>query len=76
MDDTVVGLVAKEKSTDFVFVRNISDPVVPFIKENGEVFEDGLRNAFSGQMYSHFGFYSSMNGALLTWAAIAGDTAL
>ena len=76
MDDTVVGLVAKEKNTNFVFVRNISDPVVPFIKKNGEAFEDGLRNAFSGQMYSHFGFYSSMNGALLTWAAIAGDTTL
>jgi nucleoside phosphorylase len=76
MDDTVVGLAAKEKNTDFAFVRNISDPVVPFTKKNGEAFADGLRNAFSGQIYSHFGFYSSMNGALLTWAAIAGDTKL
>ena len=76
MDDTVVGMVAKRMNTDFAVVRNISDPVVPFTKKNGEPFADGLRDAFSGQIYQHFGFYSSMNGAILTWAAIAADTNL
>jgi nucleoside phosphorylase len=76
MDDTVVGIVAKRMNTDCVFVRNISDPVVPFVKKNGEPFAEGLRNSFSGEIYEHFGFYSSMNGAILTWATIAADTNL
>ena len=76
MDDTVVGLVAKRMDTDFVFVRNISDPVVPFTKKDGSAFPEGLRDSFSGKIYEHFGLYSSMNGALLTWATIAGDTCI
>ncbi len=76
MDDTVVGMVAKKMNTDFVFVRNISDPVVPFTKKDGSPFPDGLRNSFSGKIYEHFGMYSSMNGALLTWATIAADSTI
>ncbi len=76
MDDTVVGIVAKRMGVDCVMVRNISDPVVPFVKKDGKPFADGLRNAFSGGIYEHFGFYSSMNGAILTWATIAADNNL
>ncbi|NNF34279.1 MAG: hypothetical protein HKN68_09225 [Saprospiraceae bacterium] len=76
MDDTVIGIVAKSMDTDFVFVRNISDPVVPFKKKDGSPFPDGLRDSFSGKIYEHFGFYSSMNGALLTWATIAAETSI
>lgn len=76
MDDTVIGIVAKRMDTDFIFVRNISDPVVPFTKKDGTAFPDGLRNSFSGKIYEHFGLYSSMNGALLTWATIAADNTI
>jgi hypothetical protein len=76
MDDTVVGIVAKRMGVDCVMVRNISDPVVPFVKKDGKPFAEGLRDGFSGSIYEHFGFYSSMNGAILTWATIAADNNL
>ena len=73
MDDSVIGLVAGEMDTDYVFVRNISDPIVPDKKKDGSPINIKLREGWSGQIYESFGIYSSMNGALLTWATIAGD---
>ena len=76
MDDAVIGYVAGEMGKDYVFVRNISDPIVPTKTQDGADIPTGLREGWSGQVYSHHGFYSSMNGALLTWGTIAGDTSL
>lgn len=76
MDDAVVGYVANEFKTDFVFVRNISDPVVPSVTKSGEGIPVGLRDGWSGEIYQNFGLYTSMNGALITWATIAGDTTI
>ena len=73
MDDAVVGIEAQKCDTDFCFVRNISDPVVPTTTASGEAIPTELRESWSSQIYSHFGFYTSMNGALITWAAIVGD---
>ncbi len=76
MDDAVVGLVAGRCKTDYVFVRNISDPLVPDKTKDGKPIDDHLRDGWSGQIYENFGLYTSMNGALLTWATIAGDPAI
>lgn len=76
MDDAVVGMAAGDLKTDYVFVRNISDPIVPDKTKSGESIPTGLREGWSGEIYQNFGLYTSMNGALLTWATIAGDTSI
>lgn len=73
MDDAVVGYAA-EGLADYVFVRNISDPVVPDKTKDGTPISSKLRGDWSGEIYSNFGIYTSMNGALITWATIAGDS--
>lgn len=73
MDDTVVGHIAQTKDIDFVFFRNISDTVVPDKDHNGKDIPKKVRDDWSGLIYENFGLYTSMNGALLTWATIAGD---
>ena len=75
MDDAVIGYVAGECKTNYVFVRNISDPLVPDKTNDGKPINKELREGWSGQIYENFGLYTSMNGALLTWATIAGDSA-
>ena len=76
MDDALIGLTAGSLGTDYVFIRNISDPIVPTTTRNGDTIPTELREAWSSQIYTRYGFYTSMNGALLTWATIAGDTDL
>ena len=64
----VTGLLG----VDYAFVRNISDPVVASKTTDGEVIPDNVREEWSSLIYKTCGFYSSFNGALTTWAAIAG----
>ncbi len=73
MDDAVIGFAAGKRGVDYVFVRNISDPVVPDTTQAGKTIPTELRETWSGQIYENFGLYTSMNGALITWATIAGD---
>lgn len=75
MDDAVVGLYAGELGVDYVFVRNISDPIVPDKTLDGQPIDPELGQDWSGDIYTNFGIYTSMNGALITWATIAGSTA-
>ncbi len=75
MDDAVVGFAAGEAGANYVFVRNISDPLVPDVTKGGKPINAELRKGWSGQIYKHFGMYTAMNGALLTWATIAGAPA-
>jgi hypothetical protein len=70
MDDAVVGYVADSHDVDFVFVRNISDPVVPFQAMDGSALPPDVRQAWSSEVYEMFGLYTSFNGALATWAAL------
>ena len=72
MDDTVVGHVAKEEKVDFTFVRNISDPIVATYDETGAAIPDDIRDEWSSLIYETCGLYTSFNGALATWACIAG----
>jgi nucleoside phosphorylase len=72
MDDGVVGAVAAQHGVDFVFVRNVSDPLVPDATSGGTAIASDVRDGWSSLVYNSFGIYSSFNGALVTWAMIAG----
>jgi len=72
MDDAVVAYVAESKKVDYAFVRNISDPIVPNQTTSGGEIPESVRSDWSGAIYQNFGIYSSFNGALITWATIAG----
>jgi len=73
MDDAVIGYVAGESGVDFAFVRNISDPLVPTATQAGAAIPDEARDQWSSLIYQQYGLYTSYNGALATWAAIAGS---
>lgn len=73
MDDTVIGHDANAAGVESAFVRNISDPLVPDKSASGEPIPDDVREDWSGLIYKNFGIYTSVNGALLTWATIAGE---
>lgn len=73
MDDGVVGAIAGQHGTPYIFVRNISDPVVPNVTAAGDPIPDPVRDGWSGLVYNDFGIYSSFNGALATWALIVGE---
>ncbi|MCG8454720.1 MAG: hypothetical protein MI919_00455 [Holophagales bacterium] len=76
MDDAVIGHVAARHNAKFAFVRNISDPLVPASNRTGSTpIPHDVRKDWSGLIYEDFGLYTSFNGALLTWATIAGGTA-
>jgi hypothetical protein len=72
MDDTVIGWVAQQAGRHFVFVRNISDPVVPATARNGQAIPDTVRSDWSGEIYKQYGLYTSFNSAIVTWAALSG----
>ncbi|MCR9174143.1 MAG: hypothetical protein NXI10_16715 [bacterium] len=67
MDDAVIGMVCNANKIDFGVVRNISDPV-----QNRELNQTAAGN-WGSIIYSAFGFYSSYNGALATWAIAAAE---
>jgi len=69
MDDAIIGYVAQQKGRSFAFSRNISDPIVPS-KSKGKTIDPSIREDWSGEIYQRFGFYTSFNGALATWAAL------
>ncbi|MDY8138716.1 hypothetical protein [Aquimarina sp. 2201CG5-10] len=72
MDDAVIAHQAGLQDTDYAFVRNISDPLVPTKTADGRTIPEDVRTGWSGMIYQTFGIYSSFNGALTTWATIAG----
>ncbi len=70
MDDAAVAMVCDKYKTSFGSFRNISDPVInaniPCSKPTHTI-----QKGWSAKIYSTFGFYSSYNGAIAAWAAIA-----
>jgi len=72
MDDAVIAYVAAEEKAEFAFVRNISDPIVPVETPDKRLIPDSVRDRWSGLVYENYGLFTSCNGALITWAAIAG----
>ena len=70
MDDAVLAAVAGEKGVNYAFVRNVSDPIVPDCTKDGKPISKAQSTAWSSIIYSTFGFYTSYNGALATWATL------
>lgn len=73
MDDAIIARQANAMGVRFACIRNISDPVVPNKTQSGATIADTVRGDWSGLIYSNFGLYTSFNGALATWATIAGE---
>ena len=69
MDDAVVGLRAQMSDVPFGFVRNASDPVM-----NG-MLPPEVQRAWATYIYQERGLFTSFNGALATWAMLAGFVA-
>jgi nucleoside phosphorylase len=65
MDDAVIGQVCQQKNVKFGFVRNVSDPA-----QNAALPAE-VQGNWGSAVYDVFGFYTSYNGALVTWAMIA-----
>ena len=74
MDDAVIGHAAGQAGADYAFFRNISDPLVPNVTKSGQTIPEGVRSDWSSLIYETFGLYTSMNGALLAWAALAAGS--
>lgn len=66
MDDAVVGDICQKEGIEFGFVRNISDPVI------NKNLNQHLKSVWAAYIYSEYGLASSFNGALTTWALLAG----
>lgn len=73
MDDAVIAREANKAGVRFASVRNISDTVIRKLTDQGTPISDAVRIDWSGLIYSTFGLQTSYNGALATWATIAGE---
>lgn len=73
MDDAIIAREANAMGVDFACIRNVSDPIVPSHTQNGQVISESVRGDWSGLIYSTFGLFTSFNGALATWATVAGE---
>jgi nucleoside phosphorylase len=71
MDDAVIAHVAGRLGVDYAFFRNVSDPVVPAAAADGTPLDAAVRGAWSSMIYTDFGLFTSYNGAVATWAALA-----
>ena len=71
MGDAVLGLVAKElgaSAPDWLVIRNVSDPVI-----NGDlpVTPHNMQTHWAVWFYEEYGYWTSVNSAIVTWAMIA-----
>jgi nucleoside phosphorylase len=73
MDDAVIAREAERAGVRYAFVRNVSNPVVDASTRGGQPISPAIRSDWSGAIYEHCGFHTSYNGALATWATIAGE---
>jgi nucleoside phosphorylase len=73
MDDAIIAREANKLGVRFACVRNISDPIVRKQSDKGTPISDAVRVDWSGLIYTTFGLHTSYNGALATWATIAGE---
>jgi nucleoside phosphorylase len=73
MDDAVIAREAGRLGVRYVFIRNISDPLVNTRTRSGQLLSDGVRSAWSALIYERCGWFTSFNGALATWATIASE---
>jgi len=73
MDDAAVGNAVLQAGKNFVFVRNISDTLVPAETPAHQAIPEKARGAWSSALYDAYGLFTSYNGALAAWALIAAS---
>jgi nucleoside phosphorylase len=73
MDDAVIAREAERMGARYAFIRNISDPIVGSVTQSGQKLTEDVRADWSGLIYTRYGLLTSFNGALATWATIAGE---
>jgi Phosphorylase superfamily len=69
MDDAVIAMVCDsiQPKPRYAFVRNVSDPVI-----NGDL-DHIVGSMWAAWFYQQYGLKTSFNGALATWAIVAGN---
>jgi hypothetical protein len=70
MGDAVLGLAAQElgdAAPHWLVIRNASDPAI-----NGNL-PDAMQRHWAVWYYEQYGYWTSVNSAIATWAIIAGD---
>ena len=65
MDDAIIGEACASSGMAFGFVRNVSDPV------QSATLPAKVQGNWGSAVYDVYGFYTSYNGALATWAMLA-----
>ena len=71
MGDAALGLVASEmgaQAPDWLVVRNVSDPV---INADLPVAPHDMQTHWAVWFYEEYGYWTSVNSAIVTWAMIA-----
>lgn len=74
MGDAVLGLVCKEDLANppkWAVVRNLSDPQINGDLPDGPTRELNLQAAWAVYYYRKYGYWTSVNSAIATWAIIA-----
>jgi nucleoside phosphorylase len=66
MDDAVIAQTCQQNKVQFGAVRNVSDTA------QNAALPTQVQGDWGSAVYDVFGFYTSYNGALATWAIIAG----
>jgi hypothetical protein len=74
MGDAVLGLVAEELSNPpkWAVIRNFSDPQINGDLPDGPGRELNVQAAWAVYYYRKYGYWTSVNSALATWAIVAG----
>jgi hypothetical protein len=74
MGDAALGLAVQELGTDqrWLVIRNASDPAINHHLPRGRRPLD-MQGHWAVWYYEAFGFWTSVNSALATWAVIVGD---
>jgi nucleoside phosphorylase len=65
MDDAIIAKACAGTSTQFGFVRNVSDPV------QNAVLPSKIQGNWGSAIYDAYGFYTSYNGAVTAWAMLS-----
>ncbi|MGH8234149.1 MAG: hypothetical protein ACREPU_08125 [Rhodanobacteraceae bacterium] len=66
MDDAVIAQTCQQNNVTYGSVRNVSDPA-----QNASL-PAAMQGNWGSAVYDVFGFYTSFNGALVSWALIEG----
>jgi hypothetical protein len=74
MGDAVLGLASSELASPpkWAVVRNLSDPQINGDLPDGPQRELNIQAAWAVYYYRKYGYWTSVNSALCTWAIVAG----